>query len=72
METPTNPVKDLDISALEIKRWASPVVQQLSANIPLLWPQVQGFGSPAGTNTPLVKPCCGGIPYKVEEDGHGC
>ena len=20
----------------------------------------------------LVKPCCGGIPHKVEEDGKGC
>ena len=72
METPTSPEKDLDILALEIERGASPVVQQLSEHAPLRQPRVQRFGSRAHTNAPLVEPCCGGIPYNVEEDGHNC
>ena len=72
METPTSPVKDLDILALEIKRGASPVVQRLSERTPVQWSHVHRLGSRVLTDTPLVKPCCGGIPYKVEEDGHSC
>ena len=33
---------------------------------------VRRFGSQARTDAQLVKPCCGSVPYKVEEDGHGC
>ena len=27
---------------------------------------------PGAELAPLVKPCCGGIPYKIEEDWHRC
>ena len=27
---------------------------------------------PAANLAPLIKPCCGGIPHKIEEDWHGC
>ena len=30
---------------------------------PLQWPRVHSLGSLAWTYAPLVKPCCGGIPY---------
>ena len=46
--------------------------KRLSACAPLRRPGVRWFGSRARTDAPLVKPCCGGVPYKVEEDGHGC
>ena len=35
-------------------------------------PRVRRFGSQARTYTPLIKPCCGSIPHKIEEDWHRC
>ena len=44
----------------------------LSARAPLRQPGVRRFRSWVRTDAPLCNPCCGGVPYKVEEDGHGC
>ena len=46
--------------------------KRLSERAPLWRPGVCQFRSWARTDAPLGKPCCGGIPYKVEEDGQGC
>ena len=45
--------------------------KRLSARALLRRPGVRWFGFWAGTDAPLVKPCCGGVPHKVEED-NGC
>ena len=52
---------------------AGPVAQQLSAHVPLWWPQGSPGWIPGADMAPLGKPYCGGHPtHKVEEDGHGC
>ena len=53
----------------DVKRWskllcgAGPVVWWLSSHALLQWPRVRWFRSWMWTYTPLIKPCCGGIPY---------
>ena len=51
---------------------ASPVVQQLSAHVPLRCPGFPGWI--LGADMALLgTPCCGSQPtYKVEEDGYRC
>ena len=52
---------------------SGPVVQRLSLQVFLHWPEVLGLGSRMRTYALLGKPCCGRhLTYKVEEDGHGC
>ena len=53
---------------------ASPVVQRLSAHVPLLGgPGFAASDPGCGHGTAWQKPCCGRRPtYKVDEDGHGC
>ena len=53
---------------------ASPVVQRLSAHVPLLsGPEFAGSDPGCGHDTAWQKPCCGRHPtYQVEADGHGC
>ena len=36
---------------------------QLSSHVLLQWPRVHRFRSQVQTYTPLIKPCCGGIPH---------
>ena len=38
----------------------------------LQFPRVRGFGSQAQTYTLFIKPCCDGIPHKIQEDWHRC
>ena len=43
---------------------ASPMPEWLSSHTPLQQPGVRQFISWAWTYTPLIKPCCGGIPHR--------
>ena len=54
------------------KARAGLVVEWLSSCTLLCWPRVCRFGDQVWTYILLVKPCCDGIPYKVEEDWHRC
>ena len=56
--------KDLCMGLQKFHKKASPVVKWLGSRAPLQRPRVHRFGSLAWTYTPLIKPCCGGVPHR--------
>ena len=54
----------------ECRGWPSGIVVKFECSTSVAWgSQVQILGTDLAL---LVKPCCGGIPHKIEEDWHKC